>query len=404
MCLRARAAAGIELCGENSAEAANLRYSLRMRAVLLSLLLCVGLVPPALAQQKDPSALFNAGIEAQQRGDFQTAIRDYRAFLAARPNDFEAKVNLGAALVHEGQFDDAIAMYRSALASAPQKDGILLDLGLAYYKKSDFQNAHEQFQTVHESQPGNVQTAILLGDTDVRLGKSADAVALLAPLEPQNISNTDFEYVLGSALISVGQRDEGVARIEKVAKATNSAGAYYLAGTTLLKMNAFARALPDLEAALRLDPKLQDIYTLTATAKDNTGDLKGAEAGFREALKRNPDDFTANLYLGAILYKRRQLAEAKPYLQRAVQLNPTSSMARYETGLMESVSGDYAAAARDLEMVVKEDPEWLDPHVQLATLYYRLHRPEDGAKQRAIVEQLTARQQAAGPKGAGVNP
>ena len=376
-----------------------------MRAVLLSLLLCAGLVPPAWAQQKDPSALFNAGIEAQQRGDFQSAIRDYRAFLAARPNDFEAKVNLGAALVHEGQFDDAIAMYRSALASAPQKNGILLDLALAYYKKGDFQNAHEQFQTVHESQPGNIQAAILLGDTDVRLRKSAEAVALLAPLEPDNVSNTDFEYVLGSALISVGQsqRDEGVARIEKVAKATNSAGAYYLAGTTLLKMNAFARARPDLEAALRLDPKLPDIYTLTATAKDNTGDLKGAEAGFREALKLNANDFTANLYLGAILYKRRQLTEAKPYLERAVQLDPASSMARYEMALMESVSGDYAAAARDLEIVVREDPDWLDPHVQLATLYYRLHRPEDGAKQRAIVEQLSAKQQAAGPKGAGLH-
>jgi tetratricopeptide (TPR) repeat protein len=375
-----------------------------MRAVLFSLLLSTGLVPSAMARQKDPGELFNAGIEAQQRGDFQTAIRDYRAFLAVRPNDFEAKVNLGAALVHEGQYDAAIEMYRSALPSAPRKEGILLDLGLAYFKKGDFENAHDQFQTVDESEPENAQVAILLGETDVRLGKSADAVRLLAPLEPENVSNTDFEYVMGSALISSGKRDEGVARIERVAKATSSAGAYYLAGTTLLKTNSFARARPDLEAALRLDPKLPDIYTLTATARDNTGDLKGAETGFREALKLNPDDFTANLYLGAILYKRRQLAEAKPYLERALELDPRSSMARYEMGLMESVSGDYAAAAHDLEIVVQEDPNWLDPHVQLATLYYRLHRPKDGAKQREIVEQLTAKQQTAGPKGAGLHP
>ena len=295
-------------------------------------------------------------------------------------------------------------MYRSALPAAPQKDGILLDIGLAYFKKGDFQNAHVEFETVRQSQPQNPQVAILLGYTDLDLGEAADAVTLLTPLESQNTANTDFEYVLGSALISVGKRDEGVARIEKVAKATDSAGAYYLAGSTLLKINAFARARPDLEAALRLDPKLPDIYTLVGTAQDNTGDLKDAESAFREALKTNPNDFTANLYLGAMLYKRRQLEEAKIYLDRALQLNPSSSMARYETALMESVSGDYAAAARNLEIVVKNDPNWLDPHVQLATLYYRLHRPEDGAKQRQIVQQLTAKQQAAGPNAPSVRP
>jgi Flp pilus assembly protein TadD len=36
-----------------------------------------------------------------------------------------------------------------------------------------------------------------------------------------------------------------------------------------------------------------------------------AEPAFREAVKLNPDDFDANLYLGAILYKQRHLPEAK---------------------------------------------------------------------------------------------
>jgi tetratricopeptide (TPR) repeat protein len=382
----------------------NLRYSFRMRAVLFIAALFASLVPSVSARQENARELFNAGVEAQQRGDFETAIRDYRAFLAVRPDDFETKVNLGAALAHERQYDAAIAVYRSALPSAPQKDGVLLDLGLAYFKRGDFQNAYTQFETVHKSQPNNVRVAILLSDSALGLGKSSDAVALLAPLESENSTNTDFEYVLGSALISVGKRDEGVARIEKVAKATNSAGAYYLAGTTLLKMNAFAHARLDLDAALRLDPKLPDIYTLAGTARDNSGELQGAESAFREALKINPNDFTANLYLGAILYKRRQLDEAKTYLDHAVQLDPASSMARYETAMMQSVSGDYAAAAGNLEIVIKNDPNWLDPHVQLATLYYRLHRPDDGAKQRQIVQELTAKQQAAGPNAPGLRP
>lgn len=189
----------------------------------------------------------------------------------------------------------------------------------------------------------------------------------------------------------------GVARIEKVAKAGSDAAAYMLAGATLLDLNEYEPARQDREDALRLNPRLPKLYTLVGTARDKTGDVKDAEPAFREALKTNPDDFEANLYLGAILYKRRDLAEAKGYLDRALQLKPTDSMARYEAAMLKSTTGDYEIAARELESLVKDDPDWLEPHVELATLYYRLHRPEDGAKERQIVDSLTAKQQAQGP-------
>ena len=208
----------------------------------------------------------------------------------------------------------------------------------------------------------------------------------------------DFEYVLGEALISTrGRIREGVARIEKVAKAGSGAGDYALAGKTLLALNEYEQARQDLEAALRLNPRLPGLYTLVGESRDKTGDVKNAESAFREALKANPDDFEANLYLGAILYKRRDTDEAKGYLDRALALKPSDSMARYESAMLKSTSGDYETAARELELLVKDDPDWLEPHVELATLYYKLHRPEDGAKERQIVDSLTAKQQAQGP-------
>ena len=65
--------------------------------------------------------------------------------------------------------------------------------------------------------------------------------------------------------------------------------------------------------------------------------------------------------------------------------------------MLKSTSGDYETAARELEQLAKDDPDWLEPHVELATLYYRLHRPDDGAKERQIVDRLTAKQQEQGP-------
>jgi chorismate mutase len=38
---------------------------------------------------------------------------------------------------------------------------------------------------------------------------------------------------------------------------------------------------------------------------------------------------------------------------------------------------------------VRDEPDWLVPHVELAALYYRLNRPEDGAREKKIVDRLT---------------
>jgi Flp pilus assembly protein TadD len=317
-----------------------------MRVILLVTVFLATLCP---AQESSPDQLLKTAIGAQQSGDFQTAILDYRKILELRPDTFEAKVNLGAALVHVGEFDAAIAVYQSALASASEKNPILMNLGLAYYKKGDFENARAQFEIVNKARPNDVRIAVLLGDTDIQVGRYATAVTLLTPLETANVQNPDFDYVLGSALIKAGQRREGVSKLEKSAELGKSADAYMLAGS------------------------------------------------FREAVKLNPDDFNANLYLGAILYKRRQLDEAKIYLEKAVQLNPASTMAGYELAMQESASGENEAAAQELEKVVAMDATWLEPHIELASLYYRLHRTTDGAKERRVVDKLTAEQQARGP-------
>jgi len=366
------------------------------RAAVQTMFACTLFACTSFAQETNPDQLLALAIDAQQHGDYPTAIRDYRKVLEVRPNMVEAKVNLGAALVHVGDFDGAIAMYKSALTQVSQKNAVLRNLALAYYKKGDFQNAGEQFEILHQALPNDVGVAALLGYVDVQLGKSDAAIALLEPLEARNSGNPDFEYAYGSALIKAGRRREGAERMEKVATSGNSADAYFLAGSTLLDLNDFEPARADLEAALRLDPKLPHIYTLVGTVRDKTGDIAQAEGAFREALKINPDDFDANLYLGAILSKRRDLDEARPYLERAVRLNPSSSMAGYEMALLQSTSGKYEEATAALEKVVKIDPNWLEPHVQLASLYYRLHRPEDGRKEREIVDRLTAEQQSKG--------
>jgi Flp pilus assembly protein TadD len=351
----------------------------------------------ALAQSADVDQLFRAALDAQQRGDFAAAIRDYRRLLQAHPDLPDARANLAAALVHVGRFEEAISEYRAALKSEPNNAVIHLNLALAFYKSGDFHSAAGELETLHTSQPGDARVATLLADCYSKLGDNPRVVATLAPLEPQHPGDLDMEFVLGSALTRTGKAIQGAALLEKVAQQGSSADAYLLAGAALLQADEKTRALADLRAAMRLDPNLPGLLTQLGIAEEGNGDAR-AEADLRKALSANPNDFEAAIHLGGILYTRRDLDQARVYIDRALQLRPTSSFAIYEAALLKSAEGQIEAAVADLEKVVQADPNWLEAHVQLAALYYRLHRPADGARERQIVERLTADQQKQGPR------
>jgi len=48
---------------------------------------------------------------------------------------------------------------------------------------------------------------------------------------------------------------------------------------------------------------------------------------------------------------------------------------------------------KDFEGVVHDDSNCAQPHVELAALYFRLSRQEDGEHKRAICDRRTAEQQ-----------
>jgi tetratricopeptide (TPR) repeat protein len=343
-------------------------------------------------------ALLSAGISAQQTQDYKTAIEDYRKVLAIRPEMAEARANLGAALAATGDFDAAIEQDKLAMAVASDKVSVRMNLALAYYKKGDMAQANTEFEAVHAERPADVKASMLLAYTDMKVGKNAEAAALLTPIEPGHETDTDFEYVYGYALIETGKSEAGVPRMEKVALATRSVDAYFIAGSARLRKSEFREARADLDAALELNPNFPGLYTLAGQARDAMGDTAASVPAFEAALRANPKDPTANLYLGVIKLKARDFDNARPLLELALELQPQLSQARFQVAKLNSLTGKYAEAAAALEDLERSDPNWLDPHVELAAVYYKLHRPEDGQRERDIVQQIEAKQQQAGSK------
>jgi Flp pilus assembly protein TadD len=354
-------------------------------AGLLGMFLCAVSIS---AQSPNPSKLFAEAAAAQQRGDDAAAVRIYRQLLHVQPDSVSARVNLGASLVQLKRFDEAIAEYRAVLRTEPHNLHVRLNLALAYQEKGDPGKAATELELVHKSEPGNQQASVLLASCYFQLLRNADTISVLTPLEPVLPDDLDLAWLLGSALVNSGHTEEGLKRIDQVAEKAQSADAYLLAGQTRLAREEYDEARRDAEAAARLNPSLAGLKTLTGMILERTADYAGAESALRGAVEANPRDFDAHYYLGSILYFRRDLEGARSQLEMALLLRPDSVEVRYELALVARADGKLQDARKDLEAVVQEKPNWLQPHIELSALYYQLKLPEDGARERKIVDQL----------------
>jgi tetratricopeptide (TPR) repeat protein len=246
--------------------------------------------------------------------------------------------------------------------------------------------------------PADVKTAVLLGYTDIKLDKEAAAAALLLPMEPGHESDMDFEYVLGLAMVDSGKESEGLPRLENAARATRSVDAYFVAGNARMKRSEFPQARADADAGLAIDSSFPGLYTLAGQTRDALGDSDASVPAFQAALREDPNDAVANLYLGVIRLKQRDFESARPLLELALKLRPGNAQTRLQLAKLDGMTGKFAEAAATLEDLERADPSWLEPHVELATVYYKLHRPEDGQKERDIVQKIEAKQQQTGPR------
>ena len=342
---------------------------------------------------KSPDALVKEAESFQQAGKLDEAIKDYRLFLAKFPDVVPVRSNLGAALAAAGRYEEAIVEYKKALRLQPLPQ-IRLNLALAYYKAVQLNEAVHELLPLHSADPGSLQIALLLGDCYFRLGEFKKAVTLLEPLEPAHPDEQALIYLLGMSLMRDGQVHKGEVLVNKILSNGDSAEAHLMLGAARLEILDASGAVDELAAAVKLDPKLPMAHYLYGNALLTLGHREDAMECFRQELAIDPNEFGSNLYLGVMLNQGESYKEAIPFLNRALQVRPGDPGVRYQFAIGEIGMGNIPQARKLLEALIKDNTEFLDAHVSLARLYYRLHMKQDGDRERAIVDKLTAEVQA----------
>jgi tetratricopeptide (TPR) repeat protein len=351
--------------------------------------------------QDDVDRAFAHATQLHESGDIQGAIRGYQAILASHPQRVDVRSNLGAAYSRLGRYEQAIEQYKQALALEKHNEAIRFNLALAYYKAAWFSEAASELTqflaAAPKSLPQRSNAVRLLADCQVRLGEYKKVIALLSPVAESDASDRTVAYLLGSALIGDGQADKGQVIIDRVFREENSAEARLLMGSIFLLADDGHGAIKEFERALELNPKLPTLRAWYGRALMRMGDGEKAKTIFKSELADNPNDFEANLYLGVLLRQDKLFEDAFTYLSRAVQLRPRDQQAYYHLAAVYVARGLPNEARPLLESVVREHPDFIEAHVLLASVYYRLNRNADGKREQEIIQKLNTEQQSKQP-------
>jgi tetratricopeptide (TPR) repeat protein len=146
-----------------------------------------------------------------------------------------------------------------------------------------------------------------------------------------------------------------------------------------------------------MNPDLPEVNSFYGQALFSNGQTAESRAIFERELAHNPNDFQSNVHVGLLLKQDQKYDDALKFLKRAQASRPGDVAVRYQIALVKMTQGKDQVALDELEQIVSESPKFLEAHVSLSTLYYRLKRKEDGNRERGIVQQLTAERQAQEP-------
>lgn len=344
----------------------------------------------AWPQSIDPEQLYREAVQAQAAGKMEEAVRQYRAYLKLNPGRVEAVSNLGAALARMGRMEEAIHQYRLALSKLPQNLEIRLNLAIAYYKTADLPAAARELLLLRKTHPEHVRVNTLLADCYLRQGEYKKVIELLQPLETKQPDDRAIAYLLGIALLREKRIAEGERILDRLFREGDTAESHLLLGAAKLSINDFVAARDEFARAVALNPGLPGIYSMYGDALREVGESEEAYEAYRNALKQDPTDFTANLLVGARLRQDQTYDEALLYLMRAARVQPNSPAVRYQIAAARFGQGKLEQAVKELEALVKEWPSFVEAHVTLAAAYFRLGRREEARREQDIVRKLNA--------------
>ena len=165
------------------------------------------------------------------------------------------------------------------------------------------------------------------------------------------------------------------------ASARDAAHQHYSQGVGLLSSGDLIGAKAELREALRLQPDLVQARFSLGTAQYLGGEVDSAIDTYRTVIRQQPDLAHAHLHLGIAFMVTHDWTGAQSALQTAVSLQPDSVAAHYNLGLVRNRLGDRRGAVESYREALRIRPDHAEAHYQLGLALKQSKRETEATKE-----------------------
>ena len=339
---------------------------------------------------------------------------------AARPAspasaEFNKVAKDAAAARDAGRIDESIALYQKAIRLRPSWVEGYWSLGTAFYELDKYTEAKDAFARVVRLQPKHAAAFGFKGLCEVQLKDYEAAVddlmraADLGIAEPKDLVDA-VAYNTAIALTRVEKYEFALGTLQKFAADGNDSPRVIEAfGMALLRIpmtpselppdrrelvmlagrGAYYRAArkpaaakPAFELLVQRYPDAPNVhYAYGVYLLDENPD-RGVEE-FKQELKISAEHLPSILQIAFEYLRRSDWDSAKPWAQRAVDLDPRDFAARRALGQVLLETGNTAESIAQLETGVRLAPDSPSLRFMLARAYQKAGRQADADRERA---------------------
>jgi tetratricopeptide (TPR) repeat protein len=356
----------------------------------------VAFVGAMLLMSSFPCAAQTTGDRAQQIAEHERkaqqflqekkpdlAIPELEATVALDPTNMEVRANLGVLLFFQGRYAEAIPQLKAATDMKADLWKIRSLLGMAERRTGNDKDGRADLEAAYqhlEEEKLKIEVGRELiesyASTD-DFDKASPIISTLLKLEPTNPALLYISYRIHSEMAVAAMLELGLV-------APDSAQTHQAMAHELQRDRDLAGTIANLRKALALDLNLPGIHFELAEALHASDDPQvraEAEQQYRLAVETNPRDPKAATRMGDIEVEKGDPDAAATYYRKALQLQPGFEDAAIGLANVFSEKGDQAEAVRLLKEVEAADPTNVLAHFRLSTIYRKLNRPADVARE-----------------------
>jgi tetratricopeptide (TPR) repeat protein/predicted Ser/Thr protein kinase len=270
------------------------------------------------------------------------------------------------------------------LVSTPQPQGaawqnqspeLLFEVANAYARNDDYQKAIPCYEECLKK--GLTDAAIYhnIGLCYLRLGRPADAAAILRTGASQYPKDADIQYQMARAYEDLNQSDKAIACAAQACKLDPGSELNFgLYGLILISAKKYSEAIRQFERCIQIKPGWATSHVWLGRAYGYSGDLKRSISELQRAARLDSKSIDPLVYMGIFYGQAKKYREAVSALESALRLAPNSAVIHYYLGDIWLKQDQYSKALPHFEKADALQPNDVDNLTSLGLCYALMGR------------------------------